>query len=170
MAARSPVDQGDDFRSLCMAVGFVVLNWGMIDQQIDILVNIVFRHCGGNRLRKDGDVPRAMKQKLTFLKQVFRSLPTLRPFAIEGRTLIKRIEERSRDRNDLVHGSIKQMEPVDGIYEFHIVEYHRDGHSVRSFKFGPNHFSTYGEVHGDLLTELIQFSEKLGKQFPESPG
>lgn len=170
MAALSPDDQNDDFRSLCTAVGFVVLNWGMIDQQLDILVNIVFRHCGGNRLRKDGDIPHSMKQKTTFLKQGFRSLPTLRPFAVEGRALMKRIEKRSRDRHDLAHGSLKQMAHVDGTYEFHIVEYHRDGHSIRSFKFGPDDFSTYLKVHGDLQTELIQFSLRLGKQFPESPG
>ena len=43
------------FRSLCCDIGFIVLNWALLEQEIDYLVNVAFIDCGGDVLLKDKD-------------------------------------------------------------------------------------------------------------------
>lgn len=38
----------DEMKGLCMAVGFVVLNWAMIERQLDNWVMVVFHDCDGD--------------------------------------------------------------------------------------------------------------------------
>ena len=101
----------DEFRALCTAVGFIVLNWGMAEQQLDILVNISFRHCGGEALRPRKGIPRHYSEKVEFLKACFKKLPALEPFASEGRSLVERVSARAPKRNDLVHSSLASFTP-----------------------------------------------------------
>ena len=160
----------DEFRALCTAVGFIVLNWGMAEQQLDILVNIAFRHCGGDALRPHKGIPRHYSEKVDFLKACFKKLPALEPFASEGRSLVERVSARASKRNDLVHGSLASVTPEkNGAFRFNKVGYEIDGHTVSTFTFSPRGFSRLETFLGDLLTEQTAFGQKLADRFPEQP-
>ena len=158
-----------EFRALCTAVGFIVLNWGMAEQQLDMLVNIAFRHCGGEALRPHKGIPRHYSDKVDFLKACFKKLPALEPFASEGRSLVERVSARASKRNDLVRGSLASFAPEKngGAFRFNKVGYEIDGHTVSTFMFSPRGFSRLETVLGDLLTEQIAFGQKLADRFPE---
>jgi hypothetical protein len=158
----------DEFRALCTAVGFIVLNWGMAEQQLDIWVNIAFRYCGGEALRPRKGIPRTFKEKAEFLNDCFKKLPALAPLASEGRSLVERVSARASKRNDLVHGSLASFTPEkNGAFRFNKVGYEKDGHTVSTFMFSPKNFSRLETVLGDLLTEQTAFGQKLADRFPE---
>jgi hypothetical protein len=153
-----------DFRGLCTAIGFVVLNWSIIEQQIDIWVNVALIDYA-IEIPRNG-VPRAFRSKVKFLRACFEKSPELRPFASDGLALIQRASALSEDRHKLVHGVLSAPEPEDGVYHFSKVTYERDGHSVRSFTFDPPAFSKLETDLGDLVTDSIEFGQKLAAPFP----
>jgi hypothetical protein len=163
---KNPLDaQDNDFRALCIAIGFVVVNWAVIEQQIDFLVNATFRDCGGKALRNKGDIPRSLSQKTQFLKDCFKKLAPLKPFAAEGLNLVGRVSNLSTERHDLVHGAITNLEPVNGVFHFRKVEYEKENHAVAPFTFDPPAFSKLETALGDVLTELIAFSQRMADSF-----
>lgn len=150
-----------------MAIGFIVVNWALIEQQLDFLVNIAYRRCNGKPLEKSGVVPKMLKRKLQFLHKAFTGLPLLAPFSAEGLKFIPRARALSPHRDNLVHGSLETMKHTRGVYKFAIVKHEKDGHSVKRFTFGPADFLKIEKPTGDLATEMIAFSQRLGKAFPE---
>jgi hypothetical protein len=163
----SDIDKDEnEFRSLCMAIGFIVLNWSIVEQQIDIWVNVAFIDGGGDIFRKNKDIPRSLRQKLVFLRDCFKRLPAFSTFATEGLLLVRNITDLSGERHRLVHGALARPEPENGAYHFDIVEYHLDGHSTVQFKFDPPAFSRLETALGELVTAQIAFCEKLTTAFP----
>jgi hypothetical protein len=159
-------EQGhDDFRALCVAVGFVVLNWAIIEQQIDNWVNIAFINCGGRSLRGVDGIPRSFRRKAKFLKDSFRKLPSLSPFAAEGLALLARASVWADERNNLVHGGITSLEPQNGAFQFRKIGYLKGNHTVSTFMFTPSDFSTLETALEELLTEQLAFSQKLADTF-----
>ena len=49
---------------LCQCIGYVVVHWSLIENQLDNCVNVTFHNCGGSQFRKGTGVPRSLKQKL----------------------------------------------------------------------------------------------------------
>jgi hypothetical protein len=88
-------DVFDNFSRLCQAVGFLVIDWALIEQQIDNWVNVSFNNCGGNSIHGHETIPHALKRKIDFLKKSFKTLPLLAPFASEGLNLLTRISTLS---------------------------------------------------------------------------
>jgi hypothetical protein len=160
----------DDFRALCEAVGFVILNWSIAEQQLDNWVNVAFINCGGKALRRDGDIPRSFKQKTEFFTRCLKNLPTLNSFREEGAPLVSRLRDASNLRNSIVHGSIVSMGNTDGIYRFRKVGYEKEIHTVEYFTFGPSDFFTLEKELGNLIAEQMAFSQKLADTFLASPG
>ena len=149
-----------------MAIGFVVINWALVERQIDYAVSIAFKNCGGKKLRKKGDIPRSLSQKLDFLKLSFNRFEVLKAFKSDGEKLICRTNELSDRRHDLVHGTITSMEPVDGAFTFQMVKYAKEDHLYPpEFKFDPSEFDMLAKSLGDHLTELIAFVGKLADTF-----
>ena len=152
----------DDFRALCMAIGFVVSHTALIDQQLDIWVNASFNNCGGRVLTDDGFVPRALGRKVTFMRKSFKQLELLSFFATEGLALLARVTPLFKTRDDLVHGALTSFETIEGAFLFRIIGHREDVHTVREFSFDPAGFSTLETGLGELLTEAIALSQKLG--------
>ena len=40
----------NNFTRLCEAIGLLVINWALIEQQIDNWVNVSFNNCGSNAI------------------------------------------------------------------------------------------------------------------------
>ena len=155
----------DGFRALCMAVGFVVLNWAIIEQQIDNWVNVVFLNCGGSSLKTGGRIPISFSAKVKFLTESFNKLSALAPFAVEGLALLDRASPIAIQRNNLVHGGIVSFEVLDEAFQFRKVKYMKDNHEVSTFIFNSNIFSALETELGDLLTDQLTFSQKLADAF-----
>jgi hypothetical protein len=158
-------EQHSDFRALCTAIGFVVVNWAIIEQQIDNWVNVTFLNCGGKALRKKHDIPRAFQMKVIYLKDCFKKLESLGRVSEEGLALLGRVSKLSKQRNDLVHSARMALEPVDGAFHFRKVEYKIDNHAVSDFTFDPDAFSKLETSLEAVLTEQIAFSQKLADEF-----
>jgi hypothetical protein len=158
-------EEHHDFIGLCQAIGFVVIHWALIEQQVDNWVDAVFHHCGGENLRKDKDIPRAFNQKRRFLIVCFKKLPSLAPFSREGQNLVTRLTELSVKRNDLIHGAITALSPVNGAFQYRIIGYEKQAHTLREFGFDLHDFSILERSLSDTLTEVIKFSEKLADTF-----
>lgn len=154
-----------DFRKLCAAVGFVVLNWSHIEQNVDAWVSIAFQDCDGKRLRKKEDIPRSLDNKLDFLKDGFKKLPALNSYSDEGLGLLARVKSLSELRHNLVHGTIRDISPQDGVFHFQLVEYNRQHHRVKPFSFGPSDFSKLEKSLQELLTDQSAFSARLAAKF-----
>jgi hypothetical protein len=45
-----------DFLGLCQAIGYVVVHWALIEQQVDNWVNVSFINCGGSSLRRKKEI------------------------------------------------------------------------------------------------------------------
>lgn len=157
----------DQFRALCMAVGFVVLNWAVIEQQIDNIVSVAFKNCGGKALRKNGDIPRSLSQKLDFLRTCFVKLGRLKDFRGEGLALVGRTGTLGDQRNSLVHAAITSLKPsATGGFSFRKLGYEKEDHVLHpEFTFDPSGFDKLSESLGDHLTALIRFAEKLAGRF-----
>lgn len=167
MSGDPELSDDDQFRALCAAIGFVVLNWSVIEQQIDNIVFVAFKKAGGKAIRKNGDIPVSLKQKLDFLKVSFTRLGRLKDFREEGLTLIGNTRTLSDQRHDLVHAAITSTKPAEtGGFTFRKIGYGKEDLYVHpAFTFDPSDFDKLGGLLGDHLTALIQFSQKLRDAF-----
>ena len=154
-----------EFRALCMAVGFVVVHWAINEQQIDNWVNVAFRKCGGDALRKTGDIPTSFRVKIDFLKTCFKTLPQLAPFASEGQALLTRASAMAVERNNLMHASLVNMIPGEEGFQFRKVAYLKDNHAVSYFTFDPIAFQNLETAIGVLLTDQLAMSQRLAERF-----
>ena len=158
-------EEPHDFLGLCQAIGYVVINSALIEQQVDNWVDVLFRQCGGANLRKNKDIPRAFNQKRKFLISCFKELPSLAPFSQEGRDLVTRLTKLSVKRNDLIHGAIKALSPINGAFQYRIIGYQKQAHTLREFEFDLHDFSILEKSLSDALTDALEFSQKLGDTF-----
>jgi hypothetical protein len=155
----------DNFTQLCQAVGFLVIEWALIEQQIDNWVNVSFNNCGGNLVHGHQSVPHSLKRKTDFLKRSFKTLPLLAPFASEGLNLLTRISALSPKRHELVHGAITSLDSSGGSFAYRLVGYRLQRHTLKEFKFNIREFPTLEKSLSALLTEGISFSQKLASAF-----
>jgi hypothetical protein len=172
-----PLESDDPrFRSLCCAIGFIVLNWALLEQEIDYLVNVAFIDCGGDVLLKDKDgknkgPPIAIGAKVKFLKNCFRNLTSIRPsptatvlgqYAAEALPLLSAATKLSDERHKLVHGAPATPDADhDGAYSFARMKYFHEGHQVELFTFDPPAFAKLHSELGDLITKAIDFRQRI---------
>ena len=157
------------FLDLCQCIGFVVVHWSLIEQQLENWVNVCFNNCGGKQFQEKRGLPRSLTSKTDFLKRCFNRLPVLVPFRDEGVSLVGRVSSASDRRHDLIHGAITELrpDPTSGAFRFRRIGYHGDLHTFREFDFTPDQFAEFGPILTDLLTDTIVFSQKLGDRFLE---
>src|SRR5712692_9751290 len=123
------------YLAMCQAVGHIVVEWALIERQIDNWTSVAFKQCGGSALRKNGDIPGQFKQKRAFLTECFKTIPVLADFKDEGLDLLHRASNVVERRHDLIHGTIVDMVPTNGIFKFHILKTSKDHHVLREFDF-----------------------------------
>jgi hypothetical protein len=121
-------EQFDDFQSLCAAIGFIVLNWALAEQSLDLTVETIYTKYAGNTLAKT--LPRPFQQKVEFLRKAFETRLALHSYAAEGNKLLDRMEALATQRNDLVHGVVTSVETVDGKFLFGKLDYQAQEHII----------------------------------------
>ncbi len=155
------------FANLCQCIGFVVLHWALIEQQLDSWVNVCSNKCGGNHFLQGKGVPQAMKRKITFLRRCLHGLPDLAPFREECAELLSRVLSAAEKRHDLIHGAITELRPnpITGGFSFRRIGYAGDDHTFTEFAVTANDFQAFGPILTDLVTDTIAFSQRLADKF-----
>jgi len=156
-------EENDDFRSLCAAIGFVVVNWALAEQSLDFTVETIYSKCAGNTIEKQ--LPRSFKRKVKFLRKAFLTSVALQVYAEEGTKLLDRMVPLAQQRHDLVHGVIVSIESVNGRFPIDKLDYQAQEHIMRRIEFDPNNFDVLIEKLLHLGRDLTSFGISLTKRF-----
>ena len=152
----------DEIKGLCMGIGFVVINWALIERQLDNWVVLIFHDCGGDTIRKD--IPRMTKAKIAFLRRAFRKLEPLQPFKPEALEILRKASEISQKRNDFVHGVVEKVTPK--MVEFSRLKHGDRHHQVTRGRFNAKHYPALSESLLGLSRNATEFSLHLLKTIP----
>ncbi len=161
MQAEAQDEHYNDFLTLCQGIGYIIAHCSMIEQNVDNWVAVAIHDCGGKSLRSNADLPRSMGQKIKFLNACFKHLEKLAPYKDAGKNLLPRIRELFDLRNDLVHGTLKNITPTNGEFRFQIYGYESQIHTVREFSFALSAYPILEIEASGLLTDSIQLSSDM---------
>lgn len=125
------VEPNSDIEKLFKAVGFLVVQWGMDEQHLDLIVAAIFHRFGGHSVLNRR--PTNLTQKIEFLRQCVNEFAELEPFRAEFDTLLARYVVAAKLRNDIVHGAIADFSAKDGMFMFSKIDViPKEYHSIRS--------------------------------------
>ena len=152
---------------LCQCIGYVVVNWSLVENQLDNCVNVAFNNCGGSVFQKGSGVPRSLKPKIAFLRRCFRRLTELAEFRDDGLALLTRVSGASKRRHELMRGSLVELrpEPITGAFKFRQIGYDGDIHTLREFTLTPSDFRELGSIPPDLVGDATAFAQRLGDKW-----
>jgi hypothetical protein len=157
----------DEFLHFCAAIGWVEVNWSMMESQFDRWCQIAFitlewRGTNG----KEKVIPRPYGQKVRFLRGAFTNSPALAKHGVDGIALLDRADALADMRHDLTHGVITHMEARDGKYLLENRKIQRDGrHTVKEVVFDVRGFPALADKLVILGRDAIQFSHRLQIEF-----
>lgn len=154
-----------EFLALCQAIGYIVVNWALVERQIDQWASVAYKQCNGRALRKNQDIPRQFTQKKQFLVECFKKLQPLAPYRTRACDLLTEAIRLSKIRNDLVHGTIDSIDAPDGVFHFQILSAERTHHTLREFDFD---LKSFPEIEASLLHlqgETLLLSNDLADRF-----
>lgn len=123
----------DDYHALCMAVGFVVVNWAIAEHSLDGWVAITYHDHGGKDLAKR--IPKALSAKVEFLTECFQKAESLAAYKDEALSILARVTDLSEKRHDLVHGAITSVSADNGVFFLTRLDFERHAISVRQVDF-----------------------------------
>jgi hypothetical protein len=158
--------RANDLQAFCTAIGWIEINWAMVEQQFDRWMQVIFHRLGGNALEKR--VPRNFSEKVRFLRRAFTDITLLAPFRDKGLSIIKRTDEYSNMRHNLMHAVVAHVEPIGG--KFTMTSLRLDAQArqtVTDFVFDVNQFPTVSADFQRLGTEAIELSLDLIERFGE---
>ncbi len=136
------VKPGSDLETLFKAVGFVVVQWGQTEQNLDLMVARLFHSFGGHPLFKRR--PRNLEPKVEFLRECFGQLPELAEFRAESDLLLTRFLKAGTLRNDIVHGGIADLSMKNGAFIFLKIDVvPKEHHNVRQVFFSDSDWPAF---------------------------
>jgi hypothetical protein len=138
-------EESKDFQDLCACIGFVVVNWALAEQSLDMIISVIYDQCGGSTIMKDK--PWALKRKIRFLKLAFKQFVVLHPYAEQGIEILESLIAISEKRHNLVHGVVTGINLEDGIFPIEKLDYRNK--TVENIQFDPKGFRS------SLKTSLI---------------
>jgi DNA-directed RNA polymerase subunit F len=154
------VEHGSDSEILFKAVGFVVVQWGIDEQHLDLIVAAIFHRFGGHPLLNRR--PTNLSQKIELLRQCFAEFNELSQFQTECNALLARFASASRRRNDIVHGAIADLSVKDGAFIFSKIDViPRDHHSIRSVFFDGSGWPTFRNELLSLGRESLSLAQRV---------
>lgn len=162
---RRMLQRHDDIEALCFAIGWIAQNWAMVEQNFEMCIAMIYHDLGGKTI-VERRLPLPWTQKVDFLRKSFRKIPSLQKYADEGLSLVERANNLSDERNDLIHGVIRNMRAVEGKFPLAIFDYDRSDkttnwHVLREFRFGPDDFSKLESKLVPLAGEVADFGHRL---------
>jgi len=160
-------DYPENLHELYCALGFVTSQWSSIEHTIDNCISLIFIVLNGIVIAKKQQVPRSMNNKLTYLRNALTKLPELSLFKDYGLELIDRIDPISKERQDIIHGVVIDLNQIH--FEFTKLDYTKDEHIDRFYKFTVEDINHSGKKMQDLANDLSVYSGRLLHHFhPDS--
>ena len=98
------------------AVGFLVVNWALVEHSLDTWSTVIFHLAEGKRVNHQ--MQRNLGGKLEFLRRCFKRIGALAPYSEEALQLLTTAERLSLTRHFVVHGALAHYEPQDGTIIF----------------------------------------------------
>jgi hypothetical protein len=124
-------------------VGFIVIQWSHCEQSLELLANVLYQQYDGKKLTGKKRMPKALSDKLEFVKKCIVKAPSLAPFKAELEALVSSFDELSQTRHDIVHGALASMSPTNGVFTFIRLETHPDTHEVKKFLYDLSEFPAF---------------------------
>jgi hypothetical protein len=152
-----------DLTALSYAVGFIVINWALIEQSMDHCVRAIYRGCNGKCIRPR--LPVSCKPKIEFLEASLKTLLQLEEFKEDGLMLLRDIADIADMRNNLVHGVIESIHSDSGVYTFNRLKTHPDSHSVLVFKFNLQTAPKFVARSQEVQTKIGMLATSLNERF-----
>lgn len=154
------VEPSSDIEKLFKAVGFVVVQWGMDEQHLDLIVAALFRRFGGHPLLNRR--PINLTQKIELLRQCFAEFTELEQFQTECDTLLKRFAAAGNKRNDIVHGAIADFSAEDGTFMFSKIDVvPKEHHSIRSVYLDNSDWPAFRKELLDLGRDGLSLARRV---------
>jgi hypothetical protein len=147
----------NELNTLFTAVGAVVIQWGQAEQTLDMIVAIIFRSYGGDRVRKK--IPQPLSEKIKFIRNCLE-IEAISPHKEELNNLANNFERLSNTRHDIIHGAVATFNAGEGSFQFSKLDLVEGIHYSRDVSFDMEKFP-------DLLDELIHLGAstiKLAKE------
>lgn len=136
---------------VCAAIGFIAVNWALIERQMDNLCHVAFEaeRSDGKGLKK----PRALKDKFKFIRRHILGSPRFAALGERLATLMDATESLADKRHMFLHGAIESIE--DSVLVFNRLEF-QDDYMSYAEKFDLQDFP--------LLVEELQHAVRLWLQ------
>jgi hypothetical protein len=125
----------ESYPPLYLAVGELVINWGLAEGAIVNIIAVVYQGAGTKHLVPV--IPVNFKGRIGFLRRAFNSVAALAPYADEMRAIRTKAKELVLVRNHVVHGALGAFDEGTGIYTFHVIDTDDDEniHVAREAKY-----------------------------------
>jgi hypothetical protein len=159
----------EEMDTLFKTVGFVVVQWGMAEQSLDLIVAGLSHSYGGKRIARKKRIPVMLGSKLEFLSKCLAQLPRLSAFRQEGEALVSNFNRLSQRRHDLVHGAVASLSAIDGAFVFAKLDVKEDYHFAREVRLEASEFPALTKDLIDLGRDATTLASKIWnhRQKPE---
>ena len=154
----------DEFRSFCSAIGWVEVNWALMEQNFDRWIQVIFRKLNGASI--ESEPPKAFNKKAVFLRKAFNTIPQLSTYKGEVLAILNGATKLSTTRNDLTHAVITSMKPVNGKYELKNFKLQIDAtHTIKDVIFDVRDFLALSLELARLGSDSLHISARLLEVF-----
>ena len=154
------VKPGGDLETLFKTVGFVVVQWGTTEQELDLMVAGLFHSFGGHPLFKRR--LQNLEPKVKFLRECFEQLPELAKFHAEADLLLTRFLNVGTLRNDIVHGAIADLSMKNGVFTFLKIDVvAKEHHSIRQVFLADSDWPAFRKELLGLGKDVQSLSRKV---------
>lgn len=98
----------DDILGVCAIVGFITINWALVEHQLDNCIAMVIKDFGG--LTKCKKIPRQYMTKSAYLREAFSNKTQFKHFKEPMIALLDRADIAADKRHTMIHGTIDKVE------------------------------------------------------------
>ncbi|MDO8207751.1 MAG: hypothetical protein Q7T38_08030 [Gallionella sp.] len=145
-----------DLRELLVAVGFVTVNWALMERQMDNIINLSFVSFGG--VSGHNKKPSVFVEKVKYLMGAFDQNNELSQHKTNAIRLIDRAKDFSELRHAFTHGA---LESLDGSVLTINKLKTKSEYCVDLIKIDLIDFPVHVEEIGGLVTEWTHLSKSI---------
>jgi hypothetical protein len=149
----------NELDTLFQAVGFVVVQWALAEQSLELAIAILYQNLGGRSLAKR--VPKMLEPKLVFVSNCLATNQTLAHLRLEADALVADFRRLSVRRHGLVHGAIASLSLTNGGFEFTKLDIENNIHVAKDFRLEGADFPGLAKELIDLGKNSAGFGHKL---------
>ncbi|HTE15094.1 MAG TPA: hypothetical protein VK642_08450 [Burkholderiales bacterium] len=144
-----------DFTALCSAIGFVGVNWALMEQSLDHSVHSIWNNVPGAK-GISNEVPRtSYSRKSEYLTKAVTRIPLLHSYRDEVTRILSISDRLAEKRNDITHSVIESLHPVKGEYLMTTFDVKKNVRQIRHTTFKAREFPK-------LSLELVRLGRDVG--------